>query len=428
MLVKRHGLPEIERWNPLVDLFYVLLVLLVVTRAFGELAEHLGQPSLVGELIAGITLGSLVARYPDTFADLVGLNDSRVFTSITDLGMFFLMLFTGVEMQPHKILRHSRGAFVVAIGGLLLPLALGVALGYLFLPESPLKVAQALFLGTALAITAVPATVRILMDLGKLDTTVGQTIVSAAVFDDILSLILLSLLTGLIVFGEPPSGADIALLIGKVILFFAITGFVGNYVFPWGGRFMHLFKTQELETSAVLVSAFFFSVLAELLGLHFIIGAFVAGLFFGQKTIDQTSYDKVKNSISAMTFGFLAPIFFAAIGFNLDFSAFTEAPVFVTILILIAFIGKVVGAGGAARLFGFSPSDSVSIGIGMSPRGAVELVIAGIALRAGLFTTADGEPTLANHLFSAVVIMAVITTVLSPMILKLSFRKKTEDP
>ena len=119
MLVKRHGLPEIERWNPLVDLFYVLLVLLVVTRAFGELAEHLGQPSLVGELIAGITLGSLVARYPDTFADLVGLNDSRVFTSITDLGMFFLMLFTGVEMQPHKILRHSRGAFVVAIGGLL---------------------------------------------------------------------------------------------------------------------------------------------------------------------------------------------------------------------------------------------------------------------------------------------------------------------
>ncbi len=404
-----------------VDLFYVLLILLVATRVFGELAERLGQPSLVGELVAGITLGSAVARYPDAFPGLVGLSDNRVFASITDLGMFFLMLFAGVEMQPHKILRYSGGALVVAIGGMVLPLALGVALGFLFLPDSPLRAVQSLFLGTALAITAVPATVRILMDLGQLDTAVGQTIVSAAVFDDIFSLILLALLTGLIVFGETPSVADIALLAGKVVLFFSVTGFVGLYVFPWGGRFMHLLKAQELEISAVLVGAFFFSVLAEILGLHFIVGAFIAGLYFGQNTIDLESYDRIKNSISAMTFGFLAPIFFAAIGFNLDFSAVSKAPFFVFVLILIAFLGKIIGSGGAARLFGFSNRDSVNIGVGMSPRGAVELVIAGIALKAGLFATADGEPTLASYLFSAVVLMAVVTTVLSPIILKRSF-------
>ena len=410
------------------DLFYVLLILLVATRAFGELAERLGQPSPVGELFAGITLGSVVATYPNAFPDMVGLEDNRVFESLTNLGMFFLMLFAGVEMQPHKILRHSAGALIVAIGGMVLPLALGVGLGYMLLPETPLKAAQSLFLGTALAITAVPATVRILMDLGQLDTPVGQTIVSAAVFDDIFSLLLLALLTGLILFGVVPSIADIVFLAGKVALFFAFTGFVGLYVFPWGGRFMHLLKAQELEISAVLVGAFFFAVLADLLDMHFIVGAFVAGLYFGQKTIDLKSYNRIKNAISAMTFGFLAPIFFAAIGFNLNFSALTEAPVFVTLLILTAFLGKIIGAGGAARLFGFSRRDAVNIGVGMSPRGAVELVIAGIALKAGLFVTGDGEPTIVNHLFSSVVMMAVVTTVLSPLILKRSFAQKTLDP
>ncbi|MGI9382562.1 MAG: cation:proton antiporter, partial [Methyloligellaceae bacterium] len=120
------------------DLFYVLLILLVTTRVFGEIAERLGQPSLVGELIAGITLGSTVAAYPELFPDLVGLVENEVFVSLTDLGMFFLMLFAGVEMQPHKILRYSGGALVVALGGMLLPFALGVGLGYAFLPETSL--------------------------------------------------------------------------------------------------------------------------------------------------------------------------------------------------------------------------------------------------------------------------------------------------
>lgn len=291
------------------DLFYVLLILLVTTRAFGELAERLGQPSLVGELIAGITLGTIVAAYPNLFPDLVGLSQNEVFVSLTDLGMFFLMLFAGIEMQPQKILRYSGGALAVALGGMILPLILGAAIGYAFLPETSLKSAQCLFLGTALAITAVPATVRILMDLGQLNSVAGQTIISAAVFDDILSLFLLSVLTAFILAGSTPDVASLIFLGAKILLFFAITAFLGLYIFPWGGRFMHLLKAQELEISAVLVGGFFFSVLAELLGMHFIVGAFVAGLYFGQNTIDQESYVRINRSVSAITFGFLAPIF-----------------------------------------------------------------------------------------------------------------------
>lgn len=396
------------------DLFYVLLVLLVVTRAFGELAKRLAQPALVGELIAGVSLGAVVARFPGTFPNLIGLSDNEVFATITDLGMFFLVLFAGLEMQPRKVFKRSAASLVVAAGGMLVPLGLGVALGWAFLPESTLRTAQCLFLGTALAITAVPATVRILTDLGQLDSRVGQTIVSAAVFDDILSLLLLAWLTGMMGAGGSPGLAELALLFGKIVLFFIVTAVVGLFIFPWGGRFMHHLKVRELELSAMLVAAFAFAVLAEMLGLHFILGAFAAGLYFGRKTIDVKSYERVRETISAMTFGFLAPIFFASIGFALEFAPVVEVPWFLALLILCAFVGKIGGAGAAARAFGFSATESAAIGVGMSPRGAIELVVAGIALKAGLFAAETGIVT---HLFSAVVIMSVITTVVSAIIL-----------
>ena len=399
------------------DLFYVLLVLLVVTRAFGEVAEHLAQPALVGELIAGIVLGAAAASLPGALPNLVDLSDNQVFVTITDLGMFFLMLFAGVEMQPHKVFERSAKSLGVAVGGMLVPLGLGMALGWAFLPPSELRLAQCLFIGTALAITAVPATVSILSDLGQLDSPVGQTIVSAAVFDDILSLLLLAWLTGMIGAGEPLGLAEFALLSGKIILFFIITTIIGLFIFPWGGRLMHHLKAHELEISVVLIGAFAFAVLAEVLGLHFIVGAFVAGLYFGQKTIDMESYEKVRDTISAMTFGFLAPIFFASMGFNMDFTAVVEVPWFLGLLILCAFVGKVVGAGAAARGLGFSRNDSAAIGIGMSPRGAIELVIAGIALKAGLFAKVTAEISVVDYLFSAVVVMSVVTTVVSPIIL-----------
>ena len=406
------------------ELFYILLILLVITRAFGEFAERFGQPALVGELIAGITLGVVVAQYPNGVPHLTELAKNDVFVAITDLGMFFIMLYAGIEMQPHKILQYSAGSLAVALGGMAVPLGLGAALGWYFLPQSELWAAQCLFIGTALAITAVPATVRILLDLGQLDTPVGQTIVSAAVFDDVLSLVLLAWLTAMIAAGEPPTFTEIGTLVGKIVLFFAITAIIGLYVFPWGGRLMHHLKTQELEISAMLVGAFAFAVFAELLGLHFIVGAFVAGLYFGQSTIDEKSYGRVKDTISAMTFGFLSPIFFASIGFNLNLHALVDAPTFVATLVLVAFFGKIIGAGGAARTFGFSNRDSMEIGIGMSPRGAVELVIAGIALKAGLFSATVSSSPVVQNLFSAVVIMAVATTVASPVILKWVFSRR----
>ncbi|ADN77692.1 transporter, CPA2 family [Ferrimonas balearica DSM 9799] len=397
------------------DLFFILLILLITTRAFGEVAERLGQPGLMGELVAGIALGTFAAQYQDAIPQISGLKTSPVFETITDLGMFFIMLFAGVELQPSRLIEYSKGALAVALFGMFVPMGLGIGLGFLFLPEGPNLLAQSIFLGTALAITAVPATVRILMDLGQLDSPSGQTIISAAVFDDVLSLILLAWLTALIG-GEPTDGSMVAMLLLKVALFFLITIIIGVFLYPLGGRFIGLIKQKEFEFSALLVGALAFSVLAELLELHFIVGAFMAGLFFGRNTIDERAYRAVRAKTSAMTFGFLAPIFFASVGLHLEFSAFTEVPLFVLVLLVTAFAGKFLGSGLAAKAMGLSWQESAAVGVGMSARGAVELVIADIALKAGLFNNGD-HPVVA-HMFSAVVIMAVVTTLLTPWMLR----------
>jgi len=407
-----------------VDLFYVLLVLLVVTRALGEGAERLGQPALVGELISGIVLGTLFSAYADRFPTLSGLGENRVFDAIANLGMFFIMLFAGIEMQPRKLLEYSGRSFLVALGGMAMPLALGIGVGMLFLPDSDIRMTQALFIGTTLAVTAVPATVRILMDLGRLDSPSGQIIVSAAVFDDVLSLLLLAWLTGLLS-GDGGSGiAGIGVITIKVVLFFAITAFAGLIVFPWGGKYLKHVKGKEIDFSLMLIGALAFAVLAEMLDLHFILGAFVAGVYFGRKTIDESTYESVRAKVSGMTFGFLAPIFFASVGMNMDIKALSEIPLFLTLLISLALAGKLVGSGLPAYWLGLGRRDAIAVGIGMSARGAVELVIVDIALRAGMFAVPGVSSIVLDNLFSAVVVMAVVTTLITPVVLKFVYSKK----
>ena len=240
-------------------------------------------------------------------------------------------------------------------------------------------------------------------------------------------LVLLAALTGLIEVGEGGDFQVLPLLL-NVFAFFAITTVIGVFVFPFGGRLLQRIKQKELEFSALLVAALAFSVLAELLDLHFIVGAFMAGLFFGRKTIDESAYDDVRSKVSAMTFGFLAPIFFASVGLNMDFSAVLSVPVFVTCLLIAAFAGKFIGAGVAARCIGLSSQESAAVGVGMSARGAVELVIADIALEAGLFDVGVETSPVITHMFSAVVIMAVITTLVTPVLLKRIYAGNSLQP
>jgi Kef-type K+ transport system membrane component KefB len=400
------------------ELLYWLLILLVLTRAGGEAAARLGQPPLVGEILAGIGLGILISRFETSFPVLSGLKHDSVFDALSDLGIFFLMLLGGLELQPRDVVQASRNAVWVALAGFLLPLATGFATGWIFLPQSSVKIAQCLFIGTALAVTAVPVAVRMLIDVGQLSSEVGQTVISAAVVDDVLSLILLAMLVALLQTGSLPSGTELIELGGRVLLFFALTTAAGIYVAPVIGRFIMRARIAEFEFSALLIAALAFALLAEVLGLHFILGAFLAGLFFTRRVTNPETYDAVTSRVSGVTSGFLAPIFFASIGIHLDLSAATTAPLFLAVLLLVAASGKLLGAGGVAYICGLSRREALGVGAGMMGRGAVELIIADIALRAGLFAIPEPVPPIVASLFSSVVIMAVVTTVMAPILLR----------
>ena len=401
------------------EIFYVLLILLVITRAFGEIAVRLGQPALVGELLAGIALGAAIRFSPSSFPVMHAVPENEVFTAITDLGIFFLMLMTGLEMHPQEVAEKSKGAMLIALGGFIIPLLAGFSLGWLFLPQSNVRLAQALFIGTALAITAVPVAAKVLMDLGKLRSTAGKMIVSAAIVDDILGLLLLAVLTAMIRTGEMPDISGLLWLAGQILLFMVIVTAIGLYILPRLERVFHHSMSEEFEFSILLVVAFGFALLAETLQMHFILGAFAAGLFFTKRTMDTDVFEGVQSRISGITTGFLAPVFFASIGLHLDVAAFTSIPLFLAVLIVAAVLCKLIGAGLPAYWIGLSGKDSLIVGIGMSGRGAVELIIADIALRAGMFSHPDPTPAIVANLFSAIVIMAVVTTLMTPIGLRL---------
>lgn len=404
------------------DILYVLLILLVATRVLGEVAVRLGQPALTGELLAGVLIGILVTNQSEAFPVLSELGENRVFTAITDLGIFFLMLMAGLELRPEKLAKTSLESAAVALGGLVLPLALGWTLGVVFLPQSELYDAQALFIGVALAITAVPVSVGVLLSMNKLDTPVGRLIVSAAVLDDVLSLLLLAVLTAILQTGGIPDPAELALLGAKVAGFFVIAVPLGIFLFPWLGKQVNRLHSSEFDFSFLLIAGLAYSVLAEMLSMHFLIGAFVAGLFFKRSTIDEQAYEDISKKVSAVTYGFLAPVFFASIGMHLDGAALVDAPMFVLWMLVAATLGKVLGAGGPARLFGFSNRDALAVGVGMNARGAVELVIADVAFRAGLFQMPDPPPPVVASLYSAIVLTAIATTFATPIGLKWIYR------
>ncbi|MGB5336672.1 MAG: cation:proton antiporter [Woeseiaceae bacterium] len=406
------------------NVLLIILILLVVTRTFAEVAERVALPALVGELVAGIFLGYLLQRFQGLVPSIWFAANSDLFAGLADLGMFFLMLLAGIRMVPLDFARSSKSAILIALGGMLVPVGAGFGLGLIVLPDSSFKEAQSLFLGVALAITAVPVAVRIFMDLGALESRVGKAVIAAAIWDDVLSLLLMALLLAEIsgAGNGSVSAANLLLVIGKVLLFFAVTIPVGLYIFPLIGRYFRYLSFPEVDFSMLLIAALAYAVFAEYMELHLIIGAFVAGMFFHPKVVDEGVYERVEQQMSGLTRGFLAPIFFVSIGFHLDISSVSAVPGFVAVLVLLALASKLLGSGIPAYWAGFSGRESLLVGVGMSGRGAVELVIAGVALEAGLFLQPVPQGPIVESLFSAIVIMAIVTTVATPVALRMLWK------
>lgn len=394
-----------------------LLVLLAAARLSGHIAVRFGQPASIGAIAAGVAL-ALVAGLPAGRL-LADIPDSPFLRIAAEFGIFFVVLQAGIEMRPAEIAKAPATSLAVAAGGVVLPLASGYGLAWIYLPDGPLRPAQALLVGVALSISAVPVAVKVLGELRLLHHRVGRTIVSAALFDDVIGLILLAILLALVETGTPPDAWAIAALLGQVALFFAIAAVAGRLAGPLLYRPAARLGLPAASFTALIVLALGLAALAEGLSLDVILGPFMAGLFFEPAAVGADRHAEVEEATAAVSDGLLAPLFFLSIGIRLDTTAVTAAPGLLVALLAVAFLGKIVGAALPARLVGLPPREATAVGIGLSGRGAVELVIASIALDAGLLD-APGWPV--PQLFSILVVVAVVTTVAMPILLRACLR------
>ncbi len=400
------------------DVFIDLLALLILTRVLGEIAERLRQPASAGEILAGILLALIALNFGDVIPFAVELVNSNILIYTADVGIFCLVFLAGIETEPKEIARHSGKSLAVAAGGIVVPLIGGFTLTWLFLPESEHRQALALLSGIVMSVTAMPATARILQELNLLHTRLGQVIMGAALFDDVIGLFLLAILLALIDTGHVPDAITFGLLVAKVSAFFVITILLGVHVYPRVSRSLNTMQATSLEFSALAVVGLAYGLLAESLGMHWILGAFMAGLFFERSRVGVRSYSEVRLIFTAVTRGMLAPLFFASIGLRFDPNALISIPFFLVLLITLAFLGKIIGCGIPALLVGLPRKDALAVGIGMSTRGAVGFVVLSIAYNAGLFEKAGHVHPVSTHLFSGLIVMAVVTTILAPVFLR----------
>ncbi len=384
-----------------------MLLILCAAWFLGFIFTRLGLPVMLGELMAGLILGPALL-------DVVQMTEQLAL--LAELGIFFVMFYAGMEMDPKELLEHIKPSMAAALGGFVLPFAMGFLCTRLFGGT----LYQSLFIGMGLSVTAIAVQAVILQDMRINKTEVGHVIMGAAIADDIFSLVTLSVLIGLAKSGSVSVGA-VALLLGKVVLFFGFTVLVGEFLVP--------FLTKRLKDDGgkaftfALVAALVMAFLAEKAGLHLVIGAFLAGQFVRREIMDEKIYNLIKDRFFSISYGFLTPIFFATLGFHLNFEWSASFIFFALAITLVAIAGKFVGSGLGARLAGMNASEASIVGIGMNGRGAVELVVASVVINLSNQLLADGvisEPLLTPDQFSALVFMAFVTTVMTPILLKWS--------
>ncbi|MCI0559436.1 MAG: cation:proton antiporter [Nitrososphaera sp.] len=384
------------------QLFVSIIIILVAARVLGELFQRIRQPPLVGEILAGVIIGPSLLGLVSPNADLEVLSN---------LAVFFLMFLTGLEMNPKEIRKAGRSAIVISLLAFFAPLLAGTYVSLTF----GLSYIQALFMGLLLSITAVPVSAIVLMQFGILNSKLGNSVITAAVINDIMSLIFLSIILQISAEGGSgqfnvsslaSSGIKIAAFLGGIflfdILFRKTADWLPNRVEPYFKKL----QTKEAAFGILLITTIAISLIAQDIGLHFIIGTFFSGLIVYKEMIGKQNFDRVYGTISAITFGFFAPIFFALIGieFNMQ-SLFNTLPLLFALL-AVAIVTKVVAGYVGAKLVGFTQETSLAIGFLMNGRGMVELVIASIGFAEGIIDLT---------LFSIAVAIGMATSILAPI-------------
>ena len=402
--------------TPFLQLALALATLITAAKAGGYLSWRLGQPSVLGELLVGILIGPSVidllhlAYFTDTHL-------TEVIHQLAELGVLMLMFIAGMELHLPDLAKSGKTAALAGTLGVVFPLVLGTALGLAF--KMPLT--AAIFIGLILSATSVSISAQTLMELKVLRSRVGLGLLGAAVFDDILVVLGLSIFTALNSRGLSNGGlANILSLVLRMLLYLGLATGAGLLFVPRLSRKINgLPISQGLIAFTVVVILLYGWAAEELGGMAAITGAFLAGLVFAQSPVRE----RIENGISSLAYGLFVPIFFINIGLTANARQMT-GPVFWLFLamLLVAVIGKVLGSGLGALWSGFSRLEALQLGVGMVSRGEVGLIVASVGMAEGLVT---------SGLFSAVVGVVILTTLITPPLLRSAFYhppKKSTGP
>jgi Kef-type K+ transport system membrane component KefB len=406
-----------EHEDPIAPALIALAVILVCARVGAHVATRFGQAAVLGELVAGVVLGNLKLLGA---GDLGWMAADSTIDALSRLGVILLLFEVGLESTVGQMMRVGGSALLVAVLGVVTPFALGWGVGHLLLPEA--SVYAHAFLGATLAATSVGITARVLKDLGHAQSNEARIILGAAVIDDVLGLVVLAVITSLIHAadsGGSLSAVDTLLILGRA-LGFLVAALLGGVLLS-----RRVFRAAAtLDTSGVLLAlalALCFSLAwaANAIGLAPIVGAFAAGLILEEAHFvdfvgrGEKQLEEILHPITS----FLVPVFFVVMGMRTDLRAFAAPGVMTLAIALtaVAVLGKQACAlgvlGGAA--------DRITVGLGMIPRGEVGLIFANI----GLSLSIAGQPIINSPIFSGVVVMVIVTTMITPPLLKWSLAR-----
>ena len=402
------------------DILIGLAIVLVVAKAMGDVFERLGQPAVLGEIVAGVVLGNL---------NLLGwgwfdwLTEQQALQGLAEIGVILLLFEVGLESDMGKMARAGASATAVAFIGVIFPVALGFGVHRALVPDATWHVH--LFVGAVLAATSVGITARVLRDLGRLDTPTARVILGAAVIDDVIGLVVLSVVVGIVKAADTGQALAaweiirIALLaIGFLVAAIVLGGPASRALF----RVVSFLQIRGVLLAAALAFCFAVAYLAALVGLHPIVGAFAAGL-----VLDEVSYrdlagreehgleDQLKPIAS-----FLVPVFFVYTGAGVDLGAVSgDILLLAGALTFVAIVGKQ-----ACALAAFGEGvDRMSVGVGMIPRGEVGLIFATV----GTTTLLAGQPVVSPGSYAAAIIMVMVTTLVTPPVLAWSLARKARS-
>ncbi|AIF69743.1 hypothetical protein PAP_06740 [Palaeococcus pacificus DY20341] len=383
----------------LTDPFISLAIILMVSKTFGYLFTKMNQPSAIGEIIGGMLVGV-------SFLNIIDIGESLYFLS--ELGVVLLLFLAGLETDIEEFKRVGGPAFLIAVGGVFVPFILGYFATLPFTHDTM----KSLFLGGALTATSVSLTASVLMEMKKLRSKEGATILAAAVVDDVLGIVVLTVLVALNKTGHIEVERVLKLLV-EIIIFFGVSIFVGMPFVQKLVKFSSKLDLPESTTAFALAIVMLFAFFAEEFKVASITGAYLAGLLLGQT--DEAR--RINDKIVTIAYALPIPVFLVGIGIHTDIGIFYKAGLSTLALIaiysIVAIFSKILGCGAGALAMNFKPKEALRIGIGMIPRMEVGLIMVNIARVSGVFD---------QNLFSIGVAMTILTTLITPSLLTWSFK------